>query len=135
MKKIYSKVDPALLLHVILRKGEITLGKIELSDPKEFIQVMALRENKDRVYKAHKHAWKEGGKTLTQESWIVVQGKLKGIYYDTDGTLIEEVVLESGDSSVTFYGGHNVQILEEDTIFYEIKTGPYLGIEYDKVLI
>jgi hypothetical protein len=36
---------------------------------------------------------------------------------------------------MTFRGGHNYLILEDDTIVYEYKTGPYLGQELDKVFL
>jgi hypothetical protein len=52
--------------------------------------------------------------------------------YDIDGTLLETEIINKGDCSMTFEGGHTYEILEEDTIVYEYKTGPYLGIENDK---
>jgi hypothetical protein len=36
---------------------------------------------------------------------------------------------------MTFRGGHNYLILEEDTIVYEYKTGPYMGQQLDKVFL
>ena len=36
---------------------------------------------------------------------------------------------------MTFEGGHNYEILEENTLVYEFKTGPYEGIDKDKVFI
>ena len=132
MKKIYSKKEPEILLHQIIKLEEITPGKIELSDPKEFLQIMALNDSLGKEYPPHKHMWKEGGKTITQDSWVVIKGKLNGMYYDTDGKFLDEEVLGPGDCSITFYGGHSLTILEEGTIFYEIKSGPYKGKEYDK---
>ena len=55
--------------------------------------------------------------------------------YDTDGTHIGDEIIEKGDCSMTFEGGHTYTILEEDTVVYEYKTGPYTGIENDKVFI
>ena len=40
-----------------------------------------------------------------------------------------------GDASFTLYGGHTYKILEQDTIVYEYKTGPYLGQTFDKEFI
>ena len=36
---------------------------------------------------------------------------------------------------MTFQGGHTYEILEEDTIVYEYKTGPYKGQANDKEFI
>jgi len=44
-------------------------------------------------------------------------------------------VLYVGDASFTLGGGHNYLILEEGTIVYEYKTGPYEGQLMDKVFI
>ena len=52
--------------------------------------------------------------------------------YDTDRTLLKEEVIRKGDCSMTFEGGHTYEILEDDTIVYEYKTGPYMGVENDK---
>ena len=37
--------------------------------------------------------------------------------------------------SFTLQGGHNYLILEDDTLVYEFKTGPYEGQEFDKKFI
>jgi len=44
-------------------------------------------------------------------------------------------VLKAGDASFTLGGGHNYLILEDDTIVYEYKTGPYEGQKNDKVFL
>jgi hypothetical protein len=65
----------------------------------------------------------------------VVRGAVKAILYDLDDQIIKEVVLEEGDCSMTFRGGHNYQSMAEGSMVYEYKTGPYLGQERDKVFI
>ena len=66
---------------------------------------------------------------------IVIKGSVKCKFYDTDNTLIAEPILMPGDASFTLYGGHTYEILEEGTIVYEYKTGPYEGQELDKELL
>jgi len=46
--------------------------------------------------------------------------------------LRDDLVLTPGDASFTLYGGHTYKILEENTIVYEYKTGPYEGQKLDK---
>jgi len=36
---------------------------------------------------------------------------------------------------MTFFGGHNYLIMQDDTLVYEFKTGPYTGQQNDKVFI
>ena len=56
-----------------------------------------------------------------------MQGKLKATLYDIDNEIIAEPILEAGDCTITFHGGHNYLALEDDTLVYEFKTCPYFG--------
>jgi len=134
MEKIYSKVKPGVLLHLINRLDEVT-GRTDVAPVEEFLQLATLKMNSGQTFKAHKHIVLEKQTNIAQESWIVVKGSVKCIFYDLDDTIIAEPVLMSGDCSMTFRGGHNYLILEDDTIVYEYKTGPYLGQEFDKVFL
>lgn len=136
MEKIYSNVEKDVLLHMVVRKTDITRGRTDLISEENFIQCSILNMENEKTFKPHKHIWKERtGKVIAQESWIVVQGKVKCIFYDLDDTIIAERVLEPGDASFTLQGGHNYVSLEEDTLVYEYKTGPYEGQKLDKVFI
>ena len=72
---------------------------------------------------------------IAQESWVIIKGSVEASFFDTDGTLLEKQVLRQGDCSMTFEGGHTYLILEDDTVVYEYKTGPYQGQEKDKVFL
>ena len=52
-----------------------------------------------------------------------------------DDSIITRSVLGPGDCSITFPGGHNYVILEDETVVYEFKTGPYFGQQLDRVFI
>ena len=138
MEKFYSKKEKKLL-HQIHRLNEVENRKSQredLVDSKEFIQCSALKMQKGTTFKAHKHIWKKPeNHVIAQESWIVVKGSVKCYFYDLDDTLLTTQVLYRGDVSFTFEGGHNYEILEDDTIVYEYKTGPYLGQEFEKTFI
>ena len=54
---------------------------------------------------------------------------------DIDDKIIATPILEAGDASFTLEGGHTYEILEDNTIVYEYKTGPYEGQEFDKEFI
>ena len=54
---------------------------------------------------------------------------------DLDNTILTEIVLNQGDASFTLEGGHTYTILEDDTLVYEYKTGPYEGVENDKIFL
>ena len=72
---------------------------------------------------------------IAQESWVVIKGSVKCHLYDVNDELLREEVLRQGDCSMTFAGGHTYTILEDDTVVYEYKTGPYEGQKMDKVFL
>ena len=136
MEKIYSKIEPNKLLHIVNRIANVKEITILIPD-NNFIQCATLKMEKGKTFKPHKHITKDRHypAQIAQESWVVIKGKVKCIFYDLDDTIIATPILEAGDASFTLYGGHTYEILEEDTIVYEYKTGPYEGIELDKVFI
>ena len=131
MEKIYSKIQPNTLLHIVYRLKEVH-GRTNVSPDEEFLQLASIEMKKGQTFKAHKHIQLEKVTNIAQESWVVIKGSVKCILYDLDDTIIEEPVLFQGDCSMTFRGGHNYLIQEDGTIVYEYKTGPYLGQEMDK---
>ena len=136
MEKIYSKVKPETLLHMIVRKADMQPGRQDIVSENNFIQCSILNMENGKTFKPHKHIWKERTRNvIAQESWIVIQGKVKCIFYDLDDTIIAEPILEVGDAIFTLEGGHNYVILEDNTLVYEYKTGPYEGQSLDKTFI
>jgi hypothetical protein len=134
MEKIYSKIETDILLHIVYRFDEIN-GRTNISPEEEFLQLASIKMTKGQTFKAHKHIFLEKIINIAQESWLVMQGSVKCILYDLDDSIIDEPILLPGDCSMTFRGGHNYLILEDNTIVYEYKTGPYLGQEFDKKFI
>lgn len=136
MEKIYSKVEEGKLLHIINRLSEIE-KRSEVVPENNFIQCATLKMEKGKTFSPHKHITKERtyDAQIAQESWIVIKGSVKCVFYDIDDTVIAEPILYPGDASFTLYGGHTYVILEDDTIVYEYKTGPYEGQKLDKVFL
>jgi hypothetical protein len=136
MERIYSKVEEGKLLHIINRLSEIE-KRTEVVPEDNFIQCATLKMENGKTFPPHKHITKERSykAQIAQESWVVIKGSVKCKFYDIDDTLIAEPILYPGDASFTLYGGHTYEILEDDTIVYEYKTGPYEGQKLDKVFL
>ncbi len=135
MKKIFSNVDKEQLVHIILRKEDVQSERLNVIEDHEFLQLAAMKLPAGKKFRPHKHVYCEKVSTITQESWVVIVGKVKAIFYDLDDKIIAEEILGPGDSSITLRGGHTYEILEDDTLVYEYKTGPYLGPDKDKEFI
>ena len=136
MIEYYSKIEPNKLLHVVVRKEDLKPGRKDIIPEEHFIQCSHLNMEKGKTFRPHKHIFKNRTRdVIAQESWIVIQGKVKCIFYDLDDTILVEPILEPGDASFTLEGGHNYEILEDNTLVYEYKTGPYEGQKLDKQFI
>jgi len=135
MIKIYSKCEPGKLLHLINRFDEID-GRTDIAPEEQFIQAATIKfPQGGKKFRTHQHIWKPAPReqVIAQESWIVVQGSVRVFMYDIDQLFLQDEVIKKGDCSMTFEGGHTYEILEDDTIVYEYKTGPYMGVENDKI--
>ena len=140
MELIYSKINPDKILHIVHRAIEfdnINDGhRVDIVDENQFIQLSALKMSKGQTFRPHQHVWKDGEeKVIAQESWVVIRGSVKCNFYDTDGNALKEIVLNIGDCSITLEGGHTYSILEDNTLVYEYKTGPYKGSANDKIFL
>ena len=136
MIKIYSKMDPNVLCHMVLRKNEIVEERTDIISAENFLQLSTLNMPKGKTFRPHKHIWKPGEKeVIAQESWVVIEGMVKVSFFDTDGKLLEDIILHPGDSSITLQGGHTYLSMRDNTKVYEYKTGPYKGQKLDKVFL
>lgn len=134
--KVYSKTQPDKLLHVIVSAPDGKLGRQDIVPEENFIQCSILNMEKGKTFRPHKHIWKERTRNvIAQESWIVIRGSVKCILYDIDDQIIATPILYPGDASFTLEGGHTYEILEDNTLVYEYKTGPYEGQSLDKTFI
>jgi hypothetical protein len=64
----------------------------------------------------------------TSEVLILKRGRCEIDIYSNEGKLVATRELRKGDVMLMVGGGHGFRMLEE-TVFLEIKQGPYLGIE------
>lgn len=135
MIEIRSKVNNRLL-HMVYRADDLTEQREDVAPEDQFIQVSALDLKRGKTFRPHRHIWKDAprDKVVAQESWCIMKGRVIGHFYDLNDELLEEIELNEGDISLTFEGGHTYTILDDAKV-YEYKTGPYQGVELDKVFL
>lgn len=136
MIKIFSRVDPSLLLHIIHRRTDFEQERNDLVESENFLQCAAMMLQKGKTFKAHSHVLKDElpHEVWAQEGWVIISGSVRCILYDIDNTIIDCPVLQAGDCSITLMGGHNYKVLQESRVL-EFKSGPYYGQEKDKTFI
>jgi hypothetical protein len=137
MERIYSKVQPDLLLHVIFRFQDFNAPRTEVLESHNFLQSSAIRGNEGMTFRPHRHIEKVVSREheVTQECQVIIRGVIECSLFDIDDTLLEEKRLKEGDAFYTLRGGHGFKILEDDTCILEFKSSPYEGQSRDKIFI
>jgi hypothetical protein len=135
MEKHYSAID-GQLNHIILTLSdlsELSSNRVNVCPDESFLQ-LGLIKSGPRSYAPHFHLDHQTPRQIirAQESWVVMRGSVEVTLYDKDDSVQATKTLNQGDVTLTLYGGHGYKILEEGTLVYEFKSGPYEGIEIDK---
>jgi len=132
---IKSIKDPQIKIATVNRLKNITNIRNDICDDEDLLQVSTKKLKSLTSVKAHKHILNHRTTHQTHEVWITIQGSIEAGLYDIDDNFISKIKLMPGDCIIFFNGGHSLKVLEDNTIFYEIKNGPYFGIEKDKILL
>jgi hypothetical protein len=69
-----------------------------------------------------------------QQMFVVQRGVVAVDLYADDGKKLAEIVLRAGDAIVLVHGVHAIRVLE-DMQCISVKQGPFLGTEFDKVVV
>jgi len=134
MEQITSKIT-GQVLHIIHRLDEFVSDRQEVIASDNHLQCATLKLRKGKEFRPHKHVFKPGPQEIiAQESWVVISGMVECVFYDLDDSFLCSRMLSPGDASFTLAGGHTYKILR-DAMVYEYKSGPYTGIENDKVFL
>lgn len=100
-------------------------------DP-DFVQALSWNYGRGKRLQNHVHKVVGREALRTQEAVVVVRGRLRADLFDEARRPAGQTVVEAGECLVVLAGGHGYEILEDDTHAFEIKNGPYLGLEADK---
>tara|TARA_Y100000768_G_scaffold63599_1_gene43742 strand:+ start:45235 stop:45648 length:414 start_codon:yes stop_codon:yes gene_type:complete len=128
-----SKINkkPLFLIEKFFKKKKFK-NRYDLTDEEKFLQVSFLNLKKNKTVSPHMHLNVMKKTSISQESWIVMEGKLGVKFYDLDKSLVYEDILNKGDLTILFQGGHELKSLRKNTKIFEIKNGPYMGSKKEK---
>lgn len=103
------------------------------SDDQDFVQVGTWGYDSQKELLAHTHNEVHRDVGWTQEVVFVKQGRIRSEIYDLSNNKVKEIICNPGDIIILLRGGHGYHILENNTQVLEIKNGPYVGAEKDRV--
>jgi hypothetical protein len=69
-----------------------------------------------------------------QQMFVVQRGVVAVRLFSDEGDLLREIVLKQGDAIVLIHGVHAIRVIE-DMQALSVKQGPFLGVEFDKVIV
>ncbi len=121
-----------IILARLIRSKDWNKGLGFYSTDEEVIQVGTWYYEKGKMLKQHIHNEVDRTISRTNEVLYVVSGKVKAYIYDLQESLVQEVIVDCGDTLILLDCGHGYEILEDETKVLEIKNGPYLGAEVDR---
>jgi len=127
----------------IIRDGETRLaiyypasadkkGLSFITEDKDLIQAGCWSYGRGTRLQPHIHNLMPRQATKTQEALLIKSGRLAAYIFNEDLKLIRRLELGAGDLLVLLNGGHGYEILEDDTLVFEFKNGPYPGAEADR---
>lgn len=121
------------LLAIIHRDRNWNKGLDFLTEDENFVQVGTWYYDKGKELDKHKHNVVVRESHLTQECVYMVSGSMRVDFYSDNMEFICSEILEKGDLGIMISGGHGYEILEDSTKVLEVKNGPFLGVEKDKI--
>ena len=103
------------------------------SEDEDYIQVGTWGYDSPKELLAHTHNEVHRDVAWTQEVIFVKKGSIKAEIYDLSNNKVKDIVCNTGDIIILLRGAHGYHILEDDTQVLEVKNGPYVGAELDRV--
>lgn len=123
--------DTVLARHVT--SDEWAKGLKFFSCDEDYVQVGIWGYDAGKKLLAHSHNDVPRQVHFTQEVLYVRKGRISARIFNSRRELVSEREVNEGDIIALMYGGHGYAILQDDTQVLEVKNGPYVGAEKDRV--
>lgn len=124
--------DENFLIATIRKYSEWKEGLDFVTDDDKFLQVGTWNYNKGKILDRHEHNVYDRYASITQECVFVVTGAMKVNFYSRNRQFLHSEKLECFDYAIIFGGGHEYEILNDDTKIIETKNGPFPGVDKDR---
>jgi len=117
------------------KAGEWKEGLDFLTENTSFIQAGTWWYHKGKDLRSHKHIINKRIAERTQEVIVVLSGRVRVDLYDENRKIFHQEELVTGDIGVILKEGHGYHIMEDNTRVIEVKNGPFVSVEKDKIFL
>lgn len=135
MRDYFSVETPDTLLLKVINISESTDRRMELIEESFPVQLSLRNLVTGLNVKAHRHPPKNKFSKDSIEAWMVFSGSICATIFENSGAEVCKVQLKPLDLAIFYSGGHALDVTEGPATMLEIKTGPYEGVENDKIFI
>lgn len=97
----------------------------------ESLQASRMKYPAGKNFRIHHHILNPRTIKRTQESFIVISGRIAVDVYDNEAKLIGTLEAGPGEAIFVYRGGHGVRVVE-DALAYEVKAGQFSLVSEDK---
>lgn len=116
------------LLAIVVRAAELPSETTFVTPSESILQVGYVVRSAGGVVERHVHKPLQRTVVGTPEVLVVSSGACEVDVYTPDRRLVTTKVLQTGDVLVMTGGGHGFR-MTEDTVLFEVKQGPYPGVD------
>jgi len=113
-------------------RSKYQLGRKNITKAHQILQLAVIGFSYKNHVNAHFHNPLPRKTVGTSECWIVMKGKIKVNFFDTDNSFLHSTDLRKGDMAIFYSGGHSLEVVSKKAQIYELKNGPYEGDLLDK---
>lgn len=119
---------------LVVRHNYERKGVNFITSPDNPLQLGILVHQQGTEVRAHFHRNPQRTIGEVQELLHIDYGEVKAKFYDTNGRKLGSLILNTGDTILLLSGGHGLSILKDSKII-EVKQGPYVSCEEDKIFL
>lgn len=103
------------------------------SNDDDFLQVGTWSYDAGKRLLAHTHNDVPRTIRRTHETLYIRKGRVEARIFNEKREPVTTLIAEEGDLLTLMWGGHGYTILDDGTQVLEIKNGPYVGAEADRI--
>jgi len=129
---IKNILDNKELIAIIGNVEDMPKGNNFITDSNLPMQVGIMRNDKVRLQNHIHKVRNRQFKSISNEFHMVVRGKVQVSLFNDEKKMVHRSVLCPNMFCLLINGGHGYEILKDDTIMVEVKSGSFTTIEEDK---
>jgi len=129
---IKSIINKGTLIALVGSFDDAGWGNNFLTDTNLPMQLGVMRKNKEHITNHIHKIRNRQCKSISNEFHYVIRGKVIVSLFNYEKELVTKVMLMPNMFCILYSGGHGFEILKDDTLMIELKSGSFTSTDEDK---